>query len=129
MLADRFLMPALQNTAMDLVVARYNTSGEETFPPEEKGAQLMSLIYEAKGETMVKRVTADKFVSGISSTLLEKWVPLLPLEMVADIAIAYSRQFHRLRVLRVDGWGEEFTLLASDYHVAVQNGGCMKSGN
>jgi hypothetical protein len=129
-LADRFLMPALQNKAMDAIVEKCNEFSDDGLPAVEEGIQCINLIYEAKGEKMLKKVMTDKFAFSLSSNLLEEWRPFLPQEMTADIMMAYSRHCHGLRKLRnFNGKTEAFKLIPRDYYVAVETSGVKKSCN
>jgi hypothetical protein len=126
-LADRLLIPALQNKAMDVIVTIYNTLYVHGICLQHSGTWCVNLVYNTKCETMLKKVTAEKFAFGISSDLLEEWRPVLPQEMAMDIMMAYSRQYHGLR--DVKKLKKPFTLSAADYYVAVKAGGGKKCAN
>jgi hypothetical protein len=129
-LADRFLMPTLQNKAMDAIVANCNTRGDSGFPPVDSGIRCINQVYEAKGETMLKKVMADKFAFGISKALLEKWKPFLPQDMLIDIMMAYSEDFHGLREAdELDEGPLTLIFISAAYYVAVDTGGDKKCAN
>jgi hypothetical protein len=113
---------------MDIIATHYNTTYADGLPLHLRTILHLSLVYNSKCETMLKKVTADKFAFGTTSDKLEKWWPSLPSEMTRDIMISYSRQFHGLRFLRKDGRGR-FNILASGYHVVVEASGDKKSNN
>jgi hypothetical protein len=126
-LADRLLIPALQNKAMDVIVTIYNTLYVHGLRLQDSGTWCLNLVYNTKCETMLKKVTAEKFAFGISSDWLEEWTPVLPQEMATDIMIAYSRQYHGLGDIKKRK--KPFTLSAADYYVAAKDGGDKKCAN
>jgi len=125
-LADRLLMPALQNKVMDTIVTIHNTPYFDGFLGSP-GIWCFNLIYNTKCKTMLKKVTAEKFAFGTSSDKLEKWWPSLPLEMATDITIAYSRQYYGLRDIK--NGKKLFTLSAADYYVVAKAGGDNQCAN
>lgn len=103
-LADRCVIPKLQNEAMDLIYALISSKDER--PNNADVEKFLHFAYLSNVDTPLKRLAAHRFAYSNEKSL-RCWAPRLPDGMMADIAlllISYNMSVdieHRFRVSKV----------------------------
>ena len=83
LLGERFLIPKLQNEAMDLL---YELT--EPISPVQM-MQLIALVYETKVDFPLRRLVLQRFTR-LPPNNLQQWFEFFPEGMLADVAMAFA---------------------------------------
>jgi len=85
MLAERCLIPDLQNQVMDLIQAGF----------QDEVLEVVHFVYETSAANVLKKSLVNK-VARLAPARLGEWIDLLPQEMITEVALALNEHCSKL---------------------------------